>query len=344
MALAAGFDRDEALDLLYFCAAIESGLGMPILDTVPTGWASLFLSPEIGPFQNRWQLWRKGANGPCAIAIRGTIETAGSILDDLISVMVAAKGTLKVGALQTDYQFSDDAEAGVHLGFALGALLLLQDPQNGILAKLAGLGIGADTDIYVTGHSQGAAIATLIRSHLHYAGGPGLSYKTYVFAQPRPGNDHYAEDFELKFSDPGLAFRITNTLDWVTQVPFTLQFVPDIDKPNPLSVLASPSLLLTILGKAIDGIRDAVEAQARSRLQSSAVAVVRSQAPAAAPASPDLMATAFDVPIMPSLNFVNAGEDISLRGVPCSGAQCSDAFFEHHATTYYALLQVWPGV
>jgi len=344
MALAAGFDRDEALDLLYFCAAIEGGLGAPIPDAVPSGWASLFLSPEIGPFQNRWQLWRKGASGPCAIAIRGTIETVGSILDDLVSVLVAAKGTLKVGTLQTSYQFSDDAEAGVHLGFALGALILLQDPLNGILAKLAGLGIGAGTDVYVTGHSQGAAIATLIRSHLHYAGGTGFSYKTYVFAQPRPGNDHYAEDFELKFSYPGLAFRVTNTLDWVTQVPLTLQLVSDVDKPNPLSVLAPSLLPLTVLGPVIDGIRQAVEAKARLHLQSSVIAVVRSQAPAAAPAPTDLMATAFDVPIMPSLNFVSAGHDIALRGIPCTGDDCKDAFFEHHAKTYYALLQALPVV
>jgi hypothetical protein len=28
-----------------------------------------------------------------------------------------------------------------------------------------------------------------------------------------------------------------------------------------------------------------------------------------------------------------------LQGSPCTGAQCQDAFFKHHATTYYSLMQ-----
>jgi hypothetical protein len=53
----------------------------------------------------------------------------------------------------------------------------------------------------------------------------------------------------------------------------------------------------------------------------------------------ELAVYSFDVTVLPSLNFVNAGIEISLIGTPCSGAQCQDAFFEHHATTYLALLR-----
>jgi hypothetical protein len=73
-------------------------------------------------------------------------------------------------------------------------------------------------------------------------GGKRHSYKTYVYAQPKPGNDHYASDFESKFCNSGLAFRVTNSLDWVPQVPFTLEFPGDINTPNPLSALANPRL------------------------------------------------------------------------------------------------------
>jgi hypothetical protein len=45
------------------------------------------------------------------------------------------------------------------------------------------------------------------------------------------------------------------------------------------------------------------------------------------------------VAVTPSLNFVNAATDVSLIGAPCVDAQCQDAFFEHHATTYYSLMQ-----
>jgi hypothetical protein len=43
------------------------------------------------------------------------------------------------------------------------------------------------------------------------------------------------------------------------------------------------------------------------------------------------------VPVLPSLNFVNAGVDLARFGTPRVGSQCQDASFEHHATTYYGL-------
>jgi hypothetical protein len=55
--------------------------------------------------------------------------------------------------------------------------------------------------------------------------------------------------------------------------------------------------------------------------------------------APELLVTGFDVPIAPSLNFVNAATEIALIGIPCAGAQCQDIFFEHHTATYYALLK-----
>jgi len=334
-----GFDRQEALDLLAMSAIIENGAAPPIPNP-PPGWASRFLSPEIGPFKNRWQLWQQGGTGPYAIAIRGTVAEAGSILEDMVSLMVQATGTLSVGSVTIPYSFAADPEAGVHLGFALATLLLLNDPDNGILAQLPRLGVAPGSSIFITGHSQGAAMATLLRSYLSH--GPrapeGNIYKTYVFAQPKPGNNHYAEDFESRFCNAPWAFRITNSLDWVPEVPFTLQFVQDIDRPNPLSALASPSLIVSLIDRALAQVRDFVEQHARARLQSTAVALAQTkvEAPAAAPV---LMAQAFQVPVMASLNFVNVATDLALMGTPCVGEQCQDAFFEHHATTYYGLLQ-----
>src|SRR5262249_16813718 len=193
----------------------------------------------------------------------------------------------------------------------------------------------------LTGHSQGAAMATLLRSYLEYAreAPSGLSYKTYVFAQPKPGNDHYALDFESKFSNPGLAFRVTNSLDWVPQVPFTLEMVQDMNVPNPLSVLVSPLHLVRALKDVVDDVvndaRRLIETHARAHLQPKAAALVHQVAPAGSAIS----RSAFDVSVLPSLNFVNAGAEEALIGVPCVGAQCHDAFFEHHCSTYYALLQ-----
>jgi hypothetical protein len=343
MPIAPGYDQQEPREMLALCAYVEAGVQPPIPDPRPA-WALLFDSPPIGPFENKWQLWQRAADKRFAIALRGTVAEGGSILEDVISVMVKAEGTLSIGGIHCPYKFAADPEAGIHLGFAVGTLLLLTDSASGILAQLPKYKIQAGSDIYITGHSQGAAMATLLRSYFEYVGGlpANCSVKTYVFAQPKPGNQHYADDFEERFCHEGaeMAFRVTNSLDWVPQVPFTLQFVDDIDKPNPLSVIASPSLLIVLLKKALGEAQSYVEAHARARLQSTAVALARASAPPIAPAETlqALPAAAFTAPVMATLNFVNAGTDVPLAGRPCVGEQCQDSLFEHHATTYYSLL------
>ncbi len=223
-----------------------------------------------------------------------------------------------------------------------GTLLLLPDRANGILAQLSKNGVTQGSELYITGHSQGAAMATLLRSYLQHTGGTpaGCSIKTYVFAQPKPGNQHYADDFEEQFCGSEMAFRITNVLDWVPQVPFTLQFPDDIDKPNPLSVIASPSLLIALLKKGVAEMQAYIEAHTRSRLQSTAVSLVHGATPqpALAPSAQALLTTPFVVPVMHTLNFANVGTDIPLVGPPAVGDQCHDSLFEHHATTYFSLI------
>ncbi len=339
MTIAPGYDRQEARELLALCAYVEAGVQPPIPDPRPA-WTLVFDSPVIGPFENKCQLWQRTADKRFAIALRGTVAEGGSILEDLISLMIKAEGSLSVGGIHCPYKLASDVDAGVHLGFAAGTLLLLSNPTNGILAQLPAHGVVAGSDIYITGHSQGAAMATLLRSYFEYAGSlpANCSVKTYVFAQPKPGNQHYADDFESRFCGSQMAFRVTNTLDWVPQVPFTLQFIDDIDKPNPLSVIASPALIIELLKKALSEVQTFVEAHARSRLQSTAVAVARASAPpqTSAQVLQALPTLAFVVPVMGSLNFVNAGTDIPLAGTPAPQSQ--DSLIEHHATTYYGLI------
>ena len=338
MALSSGFNVAEALDLVALSAIVEGGEAPP----QPTGWNMIFDSPVIGQFTEKWQLWQN-ASGSYAIVLRGTVLDAGSILEDLLSFLVPASGRLTVGHIEIDYSFAASPDASVHFGFALGTLLLLKDPNDGILVQLASK-VPTGSPIYITGHSQGAAMATLLRSYFAYASDApnekNYSYKTYVYAQPKPGNDHYACDFESRFCNSGFAFRVTNSLDWVPQVPFTLEFPGDINTPNPLSALADPRLttIFTVLKPLVDNARNNIVDHARHRLQPKAVALAQRVAVAPVPQA-ELAVSSFDVTVLPSLNFVNAGTEISLIGTPCAGAQCKDAFFEHHATTYFALLQ-----
>lgn len=336
--IAPGFDRKEACELLVLCAVIENAVQPPIPQ--PKDWKLLFDSPEIGPLKNKWQLWQKGS-GSFAIVLRGTTMEPGSILEDLISLLVKAKGSVKIGEYSIDYKFADDPDAGVHLGFALGTLLLLNDPQSGILAKL-GTFVNEGRDIFIAGHSQGAAMGTLLRSYLHY--NPNnfsktCSFKTYIFAQPKPGNDHYAEDFEKHSCLPEMAFRITNSLDWVPQVPFTIQSFRDINTPNPLST-SPPPLIVTLINNTNQTVIDLIESQVRHHLHPTAVSLVHAGNISAGISKEELLPMPLDIPVLPSLNFVNAGTEIPLIGIPCSGKNCSDAFFEHHASTYYNLMCV----
>jgi len=340
MPFAAGFDLTEALDLLALCSIVEGGGGLP----QPAGWNKLFDSPVIPPFTEKWQLWQN-ADGAYAVVIRGTVYDPGSILEDLLAALALSSGSVTAGPYRIDYKFAASPLAYVTVGFMLGALLLLKDPASGVLAQLAEK-VPAGSRIYITGHSQGAAVGTLVRSYLEYAQDSpkdkNYSYKTYLYAQPKPGNDHYAYDFENRFSNPGFAFRINNSLDWVPQVPFTVEIPSDINTPNPLSTLtALSSAALTMLSEFGNQARRIIVERVRAGLQAKAAVIAGLAAPRAGPSlAPELLtAHGFDIPIAPSLNFVNAGTEIALIGIPCVGDQCKDVFFEHHAATYYALMK-----
>jgi hypothetical protein len=162
MSLNPGFDVTEALNLVTLSAIVEGGDAPP----QPVGWRMEFDSPVIGPFTEKWQLWKNDA-GAYAVVLRGTVMTAGSIVEDLVSFLAPAIGRLTIGHVQIDYKFAGRTEASIHFGFALGALLLLKDPQIGILVQLA-TRVPQGSAIFIAGHSQGAAMATLLRSYLAY--------------------------------------------------------------------------------------------------------------------------------------------------------------------------------
>src|SRR5262249_26021460 len=150
------------------------------------------------------------------------------------------------------------------------------------------------------------------------------TYKTYVFAQPKPGNDHYAADFESRFSNGGLAFRVTNSLDWVPQVPFTLEFIGDINEPNLVSAWVNSSVRLIALKSLLDGTdsvfsggQHILENHLRDRFEPALRQLVSPGAPLGAAARAALA-------LMPSFNFVNAGSEYALIGTACAGAQCND--------------------
>ena len=124
MGISAGFNAAEAEALIAIAAQLE-GASPPLSPPpIPANWTMVYDSQSIGPFDNRWQLWQDtGGTGNYAAVIRGTTDQDGSILEDLLSVMVPASATCDIDGYSLSYRFAADPLAAVHLGFALGTLV-----------------------------------------------------------------------------------------------------------------------------------------------------------------------------------------------------------------------------
>jgi hypothetical protein len=163
----------------------------------------------FGRFDNAWELWSKG--NTYILCVRGTVMgNRGSIIEDVIVSTIPATN------------FTDLPHAQVHKGFAEGAMILLTDKRQGILKYMNR--IPAGSTIIITGHSQGASMAVLIQAYLHKKYGDKYKYKSYVFAQPKVGNNQFSLGFSMSNPD---SWVFNNTLDIVPKVPLTVQTISD---------------------------------------------------------------------------------------------------------------------
>lgn len=357
MAFSPGFDFEEARQCLALSADVETGTPTVADDEARAAYASHLESeaaaaawplpvpgieddweivtdpPTSIGLDNYWRLYRsKHDQSRYAAAVRGTIATPKSVLADIMLGMLEAKGSVKIddsGAVpgyEFEFELADDPDAGVHHGFTYGLGALMNPAWDYAIARSmnAAVADGAK-EFFITGHSQGAAIATLLRSYLHYQPLDGdVAFKTYVFAQPKPGNDHMACDFDRLFATPALAYRFTNSLDWVPQVGLTIELPDDINEPNPLSVL--PHLLVEALEKLVREIIKWIHS--RTRAHETLRGSVR----------PEKMLSLGEDLL--SLNYVEMANPIALRGDPAIGKDHDDDMFaQHHLGTYWALMK-----
>jgi triacylglycerol lipase len=95
----------------------------------------------------------------------------------------------------------------VHKGFEVAYVSIEKDVEMAVRAL-------KDFPLYITGHSLGAALATVCTQRLEHT--PAYREKIaacYTFGSPRVGDEHY----DLEFKSP--IYRIVNTTDIVTIVP-----------------------------------------------------------------------------------------------------------------------------
>ena len=357
MPFEAGFDYDEARQCLALSANVETntpttsteeeakgslksniGAGSTQKSWVPcvpdiNDWEIVVNPTESIGLDNYWRLYRSRSNPVrYAAATRGTVATAKSVLADLLVEVINAKGAVQIResdgipGYKFDFTLAEAPYAGVHLGFTYSLGALINPNWDYALRKHMQTAVDQGAkEFFITGHSQGAAMATLLRSYLHYQPlGDDISYKTYVFAQPKPGNDYLANDFDQLFGTPGMAYRLTNSLDWVPQVPLTLELLSDMNTPNPISAI--PRLLIKFLERSFACITRFLfnRGDSHSILKASVAEEHRFTL------GRDLL----------TLNYSAAANPIALAGDPAIGEEHpGDMFAQHHLGVYWELMQ-----
>lgn len=235
-----GFDAAEYLDLLAVCEKTHTDSIVPgIKEGSKLRYELIYRSAEMG-LKNRWEYWIR-EDGIGVISIRGTVQHPTSWMANFYAAQVAASGSLQINdSTVFNYKLANDDRAAVHVGWTIGLAHLGPDIKRVITQMYQEK---KTTQFIVMGHSQGAALAFLVTSYLHYLREAkelpaDLNFKSYCSAAPKPGNMYYAYDFDF-ISRGGKAFTIVNTADWVPESGFTVQTLDDFNIGNPFSNIAA---------------------------------------------------------------------------------------------------------
>ena len=372
-----GFDLAEAKALIEFCTALDYGGDVPpSYATVAkpqnaAGWEEVYPVREtlpnnavptaIGPYANAWKLYHKVGSDIYVVAIRGTIDVKGSIVADLIATSTPAY--VQIQARQDPYRkvafrLAETPQAETHLGWTYATAELMLDKDYGILRVLHDPHyVPPGSRLLITGHSQGAAIATLVHAFLHYAiadrsdpfglRGSGFTLKSYVFAQPKPGNWQFAMDFARIAGSRGTAFVINNNLDWVPQTPLSMEFFDEPGADIAALLDGQPgwrAVVNSALAGAAIGSAQASRALIALKVANAAVKDIEDhnnfdERYLADGIVPDSAKRAY------SVNYAVAGEQVPVFGsaLPPGTIKNDGAMTQHHGPTYRTLIEAPPS-
>ncbi len=184
---------------------------------------------------NAWCILTSGNRG--IISFRGTTDNPISWLENFYAAMIPAIGEVTAPSGKVvQYKFADDPRAGVQAGWSLALLVMSKE----IINEIKILNSKNIYEFYITGHSQGGALALLFRALLEHLPDSTLSsknsYKTYAFAAPKPGNRFFSYDYNSICNRNLSSFTFINPYDWVPQVPFSVQSPDNISNPNPFEM------------------------------------------------------------------------------------------------------------
>jgi hypothetical protein len=212
-----GYNKDEARDMISLCNSF-SFIEMFNSDAeiLPKGYVKVYTSGVFG-MDNRYEIFEKG--DIAVIAFRGTIGKRLSVLENANSAMIPAQGVIKIAGEDFSYCFAKDTAAYVHSGYALGMAYLSKD----LIYHINVLNNKGINNIIITGHSQGGAIANLLRAYLENLSNYEISknnrFKTYAFAAPMVGNKAFAAEYNARFCANNSSFNIIIPSDPMPNLP-----------------------------------------------------------------------------------------------------------------------------
>lgn len=225
-----GYDKSEFIEMMKVTSRFGDSVfyaGIP----QPEKFHQVYRSEVMG-LDNIWDLWIDD-DGIALICLRGTTAKTISWLENFYAVLTPAKGSVILkGGERFDYNLSRHPDAAVHAGWLLGMASMAGDIKNKIdSCYQAGI-----KNFIVHGHSQGGALSILLTAHLLNLKSEGklpadMVLKTIASAAPKPGNLHFAYDYEARMR--GYGITVVNAADWVPEVPMSIQTLNDFNTTNP---------------------------------------------------------------------------------------------------------------
>jgi triacylglycerol lipase len=216
-----GFKKEEARDLMAICNSFSFiELYNNDKEILPEGYQKIYTSGVFG-MENKYQIFTRG--DIAVISFRGSIGKTLSWLENINSAMIPAQGVIKISGEDFNYCFARDTAAAVHSGYALGLAYLSKD----LLYHINILNNQGIYNIILTGHSQGGALANLLRAYLenlsHFEISKKNRFKTYAFAAPMIGNRAFVMEYNSRFCANGSSYNLVIPADPVPKMPFSYE-------------------------------------------------------------------------------------------------------------------------
>ncbi|MCO5260052.1 MAG: lipase family protein [Crocinitomicaceae bacterium] len=230
-----GFEPTEARDMIQICNTFGYvDLYGSDEEIIPNGYQKVYTSPSLG-MDNKFSVFKTKDKG--AIVFRGTTSNMLSFMENFYATMIPVKGQIAIKGEKFKYQMGKETSSSIHAGYTLAIGFMKAD----LLKEIKELNKQGIYDIYITGHSQGGALATLVRAYLNYLPENELdkknNFKVYAFANPMVGNEAFVKEYNSSFCENGMSYSIHNPEDFVPRLPISK--VDENFWENNLSLLTS---------------------------------------------------------------------------------------------------------